>query len=58
MGSVMRFPFFPKSGSFGTPILSRFPKPPKGFGTGNRSGKRRRMGGDRYDEISFRGAHD
>jgi hypothetical protein len=38
MGSVGTFPIFPVSGSFGTPILSRFPKPPKGFGTGNRSG--------------------
>lgn len=40
MGSVGTFPIFPISGSFGTPILSRFPKPPKGFGTGNRSGNR------------------
>lgn len=38
MGGISSFPFFPKSGRFGTPILSRFPKPPKGFGTGNRSG--------------------
>ncbi len=58
MGNVMRFPFFPKSGSFGTPILSRFPKPPKGFGTGNRSGKRNRIGSDGNDEITFSGVHD